>query len=101
MTKAKAPSPSRERVEPNVIVDPVTPPCQEGSQPDGREPQEPRPSVRRTRTLDVLVTRRHNTEKATWVEFCAAVTALAEQIPPGVNPSVSVRRITVSWEEQS
>lgn len=85
---------------PNVVA----PPCQEGGLPEGSEPQEPLdglPPVRSTKTLQVYVTRRHNLDKATWLEFCAAVTALAEQIPPGVNPSVNVRSITVSWEERS
>ena len=81
---------------------PEAPPCQEDDRPEQGEPHGPqgKPEVTRTRTLDVLVTRRHNQTKASWLEFCAAVAAIADQIPPGVNPSVSVRRITVSWEEK-
>lgn len=99
MTRTKERVPPQATPSGNVAADTAAPPCQEGSRADGVEPHEPQPVVTETRTLRVPVIRRHDTLRPRWTEFCAAVTALAEQIPPGVDPEISVRTITVSWVE--
>lgn len=97
MTRTKEKPP--DSAESNHVVDTAAPPCQEEGQPDGLGPQEPH--VTTTRTLRVQVTRRHNVLRPRWTEFCAAVAALADKLPPGVDPEINIRAITVSWEEKA
>lgn len=78
---------------------PETPPAAADSPPS--PPEAPAPPVTTTRSIKVRLTPPHSEAVLDWCTFAAAVAALAERIPPGVNPTVHVRygTITATWPE--